>query len=1556
MSQQALSPVASPTTASEMSSLCPTMPDLVCHAAESVNNLVETLHVHSPASDVSTHDTANFTQKISSKYLPQPLALQTIEAQVQPCMLHRIKRPYLVICDSGCVPVSAWMDIAQFDPDTIRWVDETVSLADKTQGTSIKAYGTVVLRILNDKYELVTYRLPNCMYCPQLDYNLLSSIQAEQVGLHLCTFRHILWEAPATPSGTMRQPVDLDAVPIPRHKFILSPSILANEHSYGVITYPVLNKVQAVHSSSMAPSGSTSANSTPIGGSSSPCPDVDDPTMGELNTNILQALGDPRTAKLLTNATIQHILVRSGPDGQHAVDDIHGIHESLVDTMWGCHHIHGKPSLDDTSTVIDHKGAPPNSTGGILPDDLNLHSTTSIGGKIQNIPHTFQTKLTDEMIQQQIWDFRQETERSNNAVRTASSELPVDQHHVLSAPLDARDLSVAASTTSNMSQTQEPPKDWHAPLSLTWMELHKRLGHASLDRLLQWLSSNDHVKMKGKQEDVRGCPQCMRMHQNRTSFPGKRSKGRKKWFQIHWTTLSRTGALFFGDTAGPYVRGYLKGHKYAHGWISQQGYIYITTSATKDASDVLASFQELLSHLPRDTVKHVNTDGGGEFVNEEFQYFCASNGIRHTWTVPDTPEQNSNIERAWQTCCNMATAMLVACGLPSTFWPEALAYAAHCVNAFPKRSGEPSVLQQMYGFKPQLHRMREFGCTCIAWVKHKNNKEKFTLRGVEGIYLGWSIQQNGYLIYDVDNGHTRVVHTVKFFEGDYSAVRKSFGSRTDIERAAQLMWDDEHGPAEDEGESGVDMDPGGGQDDPGTHAGSTSGDGTFDQGGRSTNTDAESHGTMFSDTNLPKIDKSRPIEKMDFLHPLHLPVDTRFRSDRTSRSQKKIWDGPHISRMGITYEQKATMRDISNCEREKMEPIPESRTIERPQTKMFHMISKARIMHTILTTPRPIDGELEKAIIHLTVNGSLLSPTPDKIPIPEGNKAFEIATDPNNPLCNEWSSATLTEVRALLENNTWTSMKLPIGRSAIKCKWVYALKGSNGWRPGSKVRFKARLVAKGFTQIWGEDYFDTYAPVLKPTSLKLLVALATHFEMKLSQSDISTAFVQAPLEEEDIFIELPPGCKMWDKDGTPLVGRLNKALYGLKQAPRVFNHYLIKWMKEYGFHQLESDPCMFVLNNSKGTLIVGAYVDDMMIASSNDDILQDFRHASSEKFSITHFDELDDFLGMQVSPIPGGYKLDMTKHCESLKGKFPHVDFSKTYNTPLPPEVKLFPNTGQATQEEISLFRSMIGTALYIAVQIRIDVSHAVSVLSQYMLNPSPEHQELMNRVIAWLFTHATDGQKFVKNSKPGEPFYMLGLVDASYGGHTHTGKSHTGMIQVTQCGYLGHRSVSQKTHSTSSSHAEAKAAFTMSKETLFLKGLMSEIRHHTHLNIATESTLIMVDNKATVDLMLEPINSDKSKHWFLAYSWVQEQQKISNLKFAHIPGVDNVSDILTKPVSSKVFNKLIPQVRSTDWCGDFIRYQFRTSFGYELGKSDESQKMSLISDKQKFVRTRVGG
>jgi len=185
------------------------------------------------------------------------------------------------------------------------------------------------------------------------------------------------------------------------------------------------------------------------------------------------------------------------------------------------------------------------------------------------------------------------------------------------------------------------------------------------------------------------------------------------------------------------------------------------------------------------------------------------------------------------------------------------------------------------------------------------------------------------------------------------------------------------------------------------------------------------------------------------------------------------------------------------------------------------------------------------------------------------------------------------EFDALMENDTWSLCPRPLGKHVVRNKWVYKMKRKPD---GSVERFKARLVGKGYDQRSGIDFHETFSPVIKPTTIRLVLAITVHFHWPIRQLDVSNAFLHGFLDEE-MFMKQPQG--FIDVTKPDFVCRLHKSLYGFKQAPRAWFQRLSQQLIELGFQESINDYSLFTLHADNTKLFVLIYVDDILVTSSS---------------------------------------------------------------------------------------------------------------------------------------------------------------------------------------------------------------------------------------------------------------------------------------------------------------------------------------------------------------------
>ncbi|KAJ0579636.1 putative RNA-directed DNA polymerase [Helianthus annuus] len=237
----------------------------------------------------------------------------------------------------------------------------------------------------------------------------------------------------------------------------------------------------------------------------------------------------------------------------------------------------------------------------------------------------------------------------------------------------------------------------------------------------------------------------------------------------------------------------------------------------------------------------------------------------------------------------------------------------------------------------------------------------------------------------------------------------------------------------------------------------------------------------------------------------------------------------------------------------------------------------------------------------------------------------------------EWIKAMKQELDALKNNETWELVPKPEGVKTVSCKWVFKLKKNTD---GTIQRYKARLVARGFTQEYGLDYDETFSPVAKLTTVRVLIALATSLNWKLDQMDVNNAFLYGDLSHT-VYMDQPIGFE--EKKNQGYVCKLKKALYGLKQSPRAWYGKMGEFLSHNGYESSSSDASLFVKREGAYVAIVLVYVDDLIISGNWNEEIGMLKENLCTRFRIKDLGRLKHFLGLEVSYLDDGVILHQTK-------------------------------------------------------------------------------------------------------------------------------------------------------------------------------------------------------------------------------------------------------------------------------------------------------------------------
>ncbi|GKB82555.1 zinc finger, CCHC-type containing protein, partial [Tanacetum coccineum] len=410
-----------------------------------------------------------------------------------------------------------------------------------------------------------------------------------------------------------------------------------------------------------------------------------------------------------------------------------------------------------------------------------------------------------------------------------------------------------------------------------------------------------------------------------------------------------------------------------------------------------------------------------------------------------------------------------------------------------------------------------------------------------------------------------------------------------------------------------------------------------------------------------------------------------------------------------------------------------------------------------------------------------------------------------------WKEAIDDEIGSIMENNTWVLSDLPPGCKPLGCKWIFKRKMKVD---GTIDKFKARLVIQGFRQKEGIDYFDTYAPVARITTIRLLLALAAIHNLVIHQMDVKTAFLNGDLDEE-VYMKQPEGFVMPGNEHK--VCKLVKSLYGLKQAPKQWHQKFDEVVLSSGFHLNQSDKCVYSkFDNSGKGVIICLYVDDMLIFGTDQNQVDKTKKFLSSRFSMKDMGEADIILGIKIKRENKGIVITQSHYIEKILKKFNREDCSPV-STPMDPVEKLKPNTGKPV-DQLEYSRA-IGCLMYAMTSTRPDIAYAVGRLSRFTSNPSRQHWKAITRVFKYLRGTKDYGLSYV-----GYPSVLEGYSDASWINHVEDSSSTSGWVFLLGGGAISWASKKQTCITSSTMESEFVALAAAGKEAEWLRNLIHEI------------------------------------------------------------------------------------------------------------------------------------
>nr|YP_003433855.1 hypothetical protein OrrupM_p18 [Oryza rufipogon]YP_514636.1 hypothetical protein OrsaiPp07 [Oryza sativa Indica Group]AAZ99329.1 hypothetical protein [Oryza sativa Japonica Group]AAZ99275.1 hypothetical protein [Oryza sativa Indica Group]AAZ99382.1 hypothetical protein [Oryza sativa Japonica Group]AER12982.1 hypothetical protein [Oryza sativa Indica Group]AER13050.1 hypothetical protein [Oryza sativa Indica Group] len=470
------------------------------------------------------------------------------------------------------------------------------------------------------------------------------------------------------------------------------------------------------------------------------------------------------------------------------------------------------------------------------------------------------------------------------------------------------------------------------------------------------------------------------------------------------------------------------------------------------------------------------------------------------------------------------------------------------------------------------------------------------------------------------------------------------------------------------------------------------------------------------------------------------------------------------------------------------------------------------------------------------------------------------------------------EYGALMRNNTWHLVPATQGRNLIDCKWVYKIKRK---ADGTIDRYKARLVAKGFKQRYGIDYEETFSPVVKAATIRLILSLAVSNGWSLRQLDVQNAFLHGVLEE-DVYMRQPPGYE--DKSKLDYVCKLDKALYGLKQAPRAWFSRLSMKLQNLGFQPSKADASLFFYKKGTISIFVLIYVDDIIVASSCEKATSALLQDLKEEFALKDLGALHYFLGIEVNKVHDGIILTQEKYATDLLKRV-GMHGCKEINTPLSTTDKLLAKEGEPLgAEDSTRYRSIVGALQYLTLT-RPDIAFPVNKVCQYLHAPTSLHWTAVKRILRYLKGSLGLGLRICKSDST----LVSAFSDADWAGCPDDRKSTGGFAVFLGANLISWNAWKQATVSRSSTEAEYKALANATAEIISVQTLLKE------RGIAQpRAACLWCDNIGATSLSANPVFHARTKHIEVDYHFVRERVSQGLLDIRFVPSGDQVADGFT--------------------------------------------------------------
>jgi hypothetical protein len=498
---------------------------------------------------------------------------------------------------------------------------------------------------------------------------------------------------------------------------------------------------------------------------------------------------------------------------------------------------------------------------------------------------------------------------------------------------------------------------------------------------------------------------------------------------------------------------------------------------------------------------------------------------------------------------------------------------------------------------------------------------------------------------------------------------------------------------------------------------------------------------------------------------------------------------------------------------------------------------------------------------------------------------------------SEWLEAMKDEMKSMSTNDVWDLEEIPKGAKTVGCKWVYKIKCDS---KGNIERYKARLVAKGFTQREGIDYNETFSPVSCKDSFRIIIALVAHYNLELHQMDVKMAFLNGDLYE-NIYMAQPKGFIV---EGKEKMGcRLKKSIYGLKQASRQWYLKFDGTVRNFGFKENEEDNCIYAkFKNGKFVFLI-LYVDDILLASSDIDLLLETKKFLSSKFDMKDLGEASFVLGIEIhrERSKGVLGLSQKAYLEKVLKKY-GMHASKPTPAPIVKgdsygKVQCPRNQYEIDQMKAVPYASAVGSLQYAQVCMRPDLAFVTGILGRFQSNSGIEHWKMVKKALRYV-----QGTKdLILTYRRSESLVIEGYSDSDFAGDKDDRKSTSGYVFTLAGGAISWKSSKQTVTASSTMYAEFIAYYEASGQVKWLKKFIPGLR----VVDSIEKPLKMYcDNEPAVFYAQNNKSSGAAKHIDIKFYVVKEQIQDRTISLEYLNTKKMLADPLTKGLPPNLFRE----------------------------------------------------